>query len=500
MAIISKLTENGKDITKFDNSTISNITIDGVDYHFAKPNEVVDGVCENAVNEPIIDMKIVGNSIQNGTPTPENPIEVESVGERTKNLLKITMELPYTQVGLTVSKNPDGSINIKGTPEYAVSLYLARNINFTLKAGTYTLNTPNINNIGVYLLPKYHWKTFTINSDTTYTGCYIDIPASLVGQYIDFNFYPQLEKGTKFTSYEPYGYKIPIKVSNENEFNYDILSSVFHEIDNKKVTVKSENTTGWAYIKTLTLKPNTQYYLFVDNSTDIDIRTPTNVRLYRGVTTKAVFTTDDTGVCGFKFFAANETYPHYVGYIYLCETNQEPITTNIYLNEPLRKIRDYADYIDYKNKKVVRKIKEYIITGQESVTAYATNTQDKWRMFVSVPNVLSGIESNVVGVLSSHYLGITATETYTRNRGMSVHKLPSFVIIYDDNYQTVDSLKAFLQEQYTNGTPVKAVYISDLKEEPIDIPQLETFDETTEFYIETKIAPSEIKIKYWKQI
>ena len=32
----------------------------------------------------------------------------------------------------------------------------------------------------------------------------------------------------------------------------------------------------------------------------------------------------------------------------------EPVTTNIFLNEPLRKIGDYADYIDFKHNKVIR--------------------------------------------------------------------------------------------------------------------------------------------------
>lgn len=44
----------------------------------------------------------------------------------------------------------------------------------------------------------------------------------------------------------------------------------------------------------------------------------------------------------------------------------EPITTNIYLNEPLRKVGDYADYIDFKNQKVVRQIKEITFDGTEN--------------------------------------------------------------------------------------------------------------------------------------
>ena len=69
MAVISKLNLGDKDITKYNNEIISNIIFDGVDYHFAKPNEVTNGFCDNAVNEPIIDLKISGNSTQSNLPS-----------------------------------------------------------------------------------------------------------------------------------------------------------------------------------------------------------------------------------------------------------------------------------------------------------------------------------------------------------------------------------------------------------------------------------------------
>ena len=37
----------------------------------------------------LINYNIQGNSIQNGTPTPETPVEVESVGKKTKNMENI---------------------------------------------------------------------------------------------------------------------------------------------------------------------------------------------------------------------------------------------------------------------------------------------------------------------------------------------------------------------------------------------------------------------------
>ena len=41
----------------------------------------------NAIGKPIISYKIYGNIIQNGTPSPESPVEVLGCGNRTRNLL-----------------------------------------------------------------------------------------------------------------------------------------------------------------------------------------------------------------------------------------------------------------------------------------------------------------------------------------------------------------------------------------------------------------------------
>ena len=98
MAVISVLRNNGKEITKARNSTLSNIKLDSVDYHFAKENEVNDGICENAVNEPIIDMQISGNSVQK-TYTGKNLIPRNLFTSSTKN-------------GITLNVNDDGTITV----------------------------------------------------------------------------------------------------------------------------------------------------------------------------------------------------------------------------------------------------------------------------------------------------------------------------------------------------------------------------------------------------
>ena len=44
-------------------------------------------VCEGTIGKDVLDWSIVGNTVQDGVPSPENPIEVKGVGDKTKQLL-----------------------------------------------------------------------------------------------------------------------------------------------------------------------------------------------------------------------------------------------------------------------------------------------------------------------------------------------------------------------------------------------------------------------------
>lgn len=69
MAVISVLRKDGTNITKVRNGLLKKISAYGVDYHFAKDSEMESNKCYNAVNEPIRDMQIKGNSVQSNLPS-----------------------------------------------------------------------------------------------------------------------------------------------------------------------------------------------------------------------------------------------------------------------------------------------------------------------------------------------------------------------------------------------------------------------------------------------
>ena len=100
--------ENGeqKFVDSANNRTIDVINYNGTDYHFAKESQDVDGVCENAVNEPIIDLSMTGNSVQSRLPEEYQQVEyIESTGEQTlstefidKPNTRIELDFVYTSI------------------------------------------------------------------------------------------------------------------------------------------------------------------------------------------------------------------------------------------------------------------------------------------------------------------------------------------------------------------------------------------------------------------
>ena len=85
----------------------------------------------NAVDYPLLGLNLYGKSVQDGTPTPENPVEIVSVGDSGsvgvtacgKNLLNPTLQTT-TSNGVTCTNNGDGTYTLNGTCTGAVAFNL----------------------------------------------------------------------------------------------------------------------------------------------------------------------------------------------------------------------------------------------------------------------------------------------------------------------------------------------------------------------------------------
>ena len=86
----------------------------------------------NSTGEDLVDYKIYGNSIQDGTPTPDTPIEIHSVGDKTSNMIDYTKISDKTLNGITYTNNNNGKFIANGTLTSTLSSFsFANSIDFT---------------------------------------------------------------------------------------------------------------------------------------------------------------------------------------------------------------------------------------------------------------------------------------------------------------------------------------------------------------------------------
>ena len=526
------------DITKYNNATIRNINIDGVDFHFAKPNEIENNICDNAVNEPIIDMQIKGNSVQQ-TYTGKNLFDMNNIEE--------------------------GSIlTLEGTDYDIENRY---RLKFTyLKAGTYTFAI-NGNVQGGGYLHKYSsadvnsWlgtvafsATKTVNGRNIRTAtldqdCYVRMVILPIGDQILSREYllenkPQLEKSSTATSYEPYvggtaspnpdypqeiesvGEKtknllklnddlnqtmngVEIKVNSDGTIvcnglctaNIDLYIATFdYQIDAKyRCSGSPENGSTSTYRLFFNNIGSDTGYGIVKNSTTEHLNSPVRLVIYAGYNCNNL-----TFKPMVKLGTEKVDYEPY-GYRIPIKVNNT--TTNIYLKEPLRKIGDYSDVLDYKNKKVIRKIASEFLDTVTTLSGDATTykkflTNIKYKPYLTYPSGSNLISNKSIGhAISNKFrqsaypyenLGFNANyiQTYITTAGIS-----RCVYTFGDT-----SINTTEDAQEAIGDGFEICYVmADTIEETIEVPEIETLDGTTTLELET-LEPSGISVNYWKQI
>lgn len=319
-----------------------------------------------ANGEPLIDYRIYGNTVQNGTPTPENPIIPESVGERTENLLPFDDKNFVINAGGSnlIVECKNGDLYMKGTTTEIITTNARWKTNFTfeLEAGTYYCNSPSplSGGFGRYIkkyddnsnMLKANEYTFTITENTK---CYLSF--YIYNKSINSKIELMLNLGSTALPYEPYGYKLPMVVSDGN--TVQTVPIYLGEVETTR-RIKKLVLTGEESDWRIAGEGNTRLY----NHT---IRTESsyNSEALCNVAVYSDFVTTSSGVA-FDIVAYRETlvlryhaivyttlndFKSYLAQQYAAGT---PVTVWYVLaepetgvvNEPLMKIGDYADTIN----------------------------------------------------------------------------------------------------------------------------------------------------------
>lgn len=494
--------------------------------NFSKGKNVYEGA-------ESINYKIEGNSVQSATPTPESPIEIESVGDKTSNLADLSKTKISTNTAhVTISyDNSTGTLELTSTPtafDYTTisAKDLGLEVGKTYKYGgiieisgkTTTNNTEVVFSLNTYTHKQYSIKKdgITVVHDTfTYTG------QEEVSLRLFFNYGSAEPAKVTFKNiyvsevdeYEPYGYyKIPITVRGKKLNNN--RTDVFGSYINTSGQLVNDNLSSYSQL--IPVKPNTSYTLSCDLETATDFVQNKRLHAYDkdgNWIGQILYINYPAGSSGYKKLTgvtpSNCAYvkishiEQYEKYIQLEEgteaTENEPYVettkTNIYLNEPLRKVGEHVDYIDFKNNKVVRNIKEIIFNGEEEWEEYnysneglsfALNINDSLKEFNSS---MSTHFKNVYWSWGTDYINQTGIYSDHNSYTKKYFRPPNLSVT------TVDEFKSWLLNQANAGSSLKLIYsLQTPIEEPLKLLRIPKVDGTQIIEVDTKIKPSKIEI------
>lgn len=499
----------------FDVSSIKFSTITLVIY-IAKGTTV-----ENLVFKPQLELGKVKSDYISSVPSFDNPIEIESIGEKTKNLIPY----PYTnttitQNGVTFTDNGDGSITVEGTPtDY--SAILVSNKNIPIKEGqtfTFSLNyRSDVKNIAFNIILRdennttirtvagsyYENKTFIIG--TNEKSMQIIIKRAKSNEECKGTFKPMLELGEVATEYEPYNkYKIPIICRGKNVFDitkcyhYDankkamfIPESARRDNNEGKVKLVTNMQAGHTYIITGNSTSSSGYFVYLNGTQTVwrwgTIYTPTqadidgSIYFYKHTESEAPEGVTDVTITDVQIEEAMTSSEY--------EEYQTPITTNIYLDKPLRGLPDKQDIIDFKNQKVIQNIDEVILNGTENWTSNVSSSVTHDVVLISMSKFKIGNTSKALISTGRFNPGYYNMNNYI---GFTSWSQDQNVLMYRKDGITVDTMKELLQNQNTKFVGI----LKDPIESSIDLSKLPTLKGTTICEINSNIIPHSMSVKY----
>ena len=457
-------------------------------------------------------------------PSPEYPSEIESVGDlSTKNLFN-----PATAEYTGCSYN-DGIITTTVNDN---------NIDIPLPAGQYTISCENT--ATMYIRNGKVGSGFFSKKESSVTSVTINFPSDVDG-YLRISFYGttsyiknlQIEEGSTATDYEPYHkYKIPVVARGRNlipmfTFKTFTTNGVTFT-NNKDGTITINGTpTGYAATPAISLPDSSlevlrnnacvltgfykasssnvsmgidayldsklvkQYYINTSstNYTKVDLRglnfnnvkciikRDSNNQLIDNLTVKPFLEVGSTMPTSFEPYIA-------------------PVTTNIFLDEPLRKIWSiYSDYIDFEKQKVIRNLKMiYKLIG----TPVQYGKVVVIRAISSPLGVGAQDFYSETAIRCSHIKGgdYASGVIFSNATGRDIQFYLSDCGIDYTSETALDEFKALMDSWNASGKFQLLYALATPIEETVNLPALPQFKGTTIYEVGTNIKPSGMEVKY----
>ena len=424
------------------------------------------------------------------SPNTDYPQKIISCGDRTRNLFDKT-NATYKN---GYYKNDNGVEQITQTSGYLTSYIPVKpNATYTIQGKLKNTNSPTHAYAIYYYNDSKQWISRVVITDnppytfTTPNDCYF-IQFQYRQDVYDENTI-QIEEGSTATSYEPYGYKIPITTKGNNI----ISQTVYQTGKNLRADGIILDNSNYYIVKQTNLKPLSKYMLS-ENQNYVVTGSGTSMRVNAyDENDNFISNLVDDNRTEVKRYTHTFTVPLNTSYVLIgfrnTDTNIELVEykdATIYLSEPLRKIDEYTDYIDFKNGKVVRNINEIVLDGSEYWNKVGGTTNSFYH-----PSRIGTYDNNKKWLISDYYISVERTNIDNTKNYITMNS-DGNIRINNINITTANNFETWLSQ---NNTTVDYI-LPTPAEETITLPNIPTIDGNNTLNIDTEITPSQVYIKY----
>lgn len=369
--------------------------------------------------------EIQGSTLQNGTPTPDTPVEIENVtGLQNinvcgKNLLNIPNGT-YSHNGITAVIN-NGEITLNGTASATSFIVITLLKEIVAENQTLTISNNNQENISDNLTELRLLTTVgdyipcsfkQINNSTTrtnLTGTYnrLQIRTSSGVSFNNFIIKPQLEQGSA-TSYEPYKgntYEVNLGKNLFDKDNANILNAYINSNGNSSDYKKiiSNNNSRTIYIS---CKSNTTYTVSKIAGQRFVVASCNNVPEVNVLCTNEVH--DQTGVSLTITTGANDKYLVVFYYLSTANTPTEEQIRNSIQIEVGNQATSYSPYFTPIELNKIGDYKDSIKKSNGKNLFDGVVAQGEF-------NILGNINTTTIRNYSVNYIPVIPNENYVSN-------------------------------------------------------------------------------------
>ncbi|MEG0872976.1 MAG: hypothetical protein RSD14_03090 [Clostridia bacterium] len=179
--------------------------------------------------------------------------------------------------------------------------------------------------------------------------------------------------------------------------------------------------------------------------------------------------------------------------------NESKVTIELIGHEPLRKVLNVADYIDYENSRIVRNIKEMKFDGSndEKIEFNYRYSNDEFKCFCILLSEPYLVDNNAINSISSNF--IFKPNIWDLNEtGFAVQssKKNGFNVLW---FKVPNNIATNLNEikTYLSRNPLTLLYqLEKPIYEPISPLSISTFEGLTTLEVSDNVPASKISVKY----